>query len=585
MRRRKRASARVEDGPLVAGELEIRADQFQAFVRATQHRPHAARVRGAPAAGAGRGQGPPARGDLPGGVGLRDGPRRPFGRRVHPQGPPEAREGLAATGTTSTRTSASATASTRSRATTRTDPPLVPEAPDLAEPRSPPSPRSLGPSRGALRVTRRRTDRDCHTSPPPCRATSELPWSSLPWPSLPSPSSSPGRAMTTSPILGHHHPGADRAETDTGDRLAAAQPPRPSPPTPPVTRIAINGGMVAGESRRSRSTKGDTVRIVVTARRARRDPPARLRHRAQGGARAARPLPLQGQRRGRVRDREPRGRGRRPGAARRPPASSHLRDPASPTGSSPVPTSRSPSGCSAGPPRWCWWSPSSRSPCCGPSRELERERWRPLPGALGRVLAQPAGRDRCAGRSASRCSGSSSTPGCAGTQSAAGKLRADLRLRDLLARRSCRPACCSATSSRPSTPGARSGARWAGSPRGPRAATCPRRSPIPSASATGRRRRASSPSRCIELVASNGDQPETLAIATLVYSALTFVAMALYGVETLDRARRGLLGLLQPLLAPVARSRRATRVVGLRRAAVGAARAQGRRRAPCRCWP
>src|SRR5918992_82946 len=34
VRRRKRASARVETGPLVAGELEIRADQFQAFVRA-----------------------------------------------------------------------------------------------------------------------------------------------------------------------------------------------------------------------------------------------------------------------------------------------------------------------------------------------------------------------------------------------------------------------------------------------------------------------------------------------------------------------------------------------------------------------
>jgi DNA-binding response OmpR family regulator len=32
VRRRKRASERVETGPLVAGELEIRADQFQAFV-------------------------------------------------------------------------------------------------------------------------------------------------------------------------------------------------------------------------------------------------------------------------------------------------------------------------------------------------------------------------------------------------------------------------------------------------------------------------------------------------------------------------------------------------------------------------
>jgi DNA-binding response OmpR family regulator len=33
IRRRKRASARVESGPLMAGELEIRADQFQAFAR------------------------------------------------------------------------------------------------------------------------------------------------------------------------------------------------------------------------------------------------------------------------------------------------------------------------------------------------------------------------------------------------------------------------------------------------------------------------------------------------------------------------------------------------------------------------
>jgi len=33
VRRRKQASARVDTGPLVAGELEIRADQFQAFAR------------------------------------------------------------------------------------------------------------------------------------------------------------------------------------------------------------------------------------------------------------------------------------------------------------------------------------------------------------------------------------------------------------------------------------------------------------------------------------------------------------------------------------------------------------------------
>ena len=35
----------------------------------------------------------------------------------------------------------------------------------------------------------------------------------------------------------------------------------------------------------------------------------------------------------------------------------------------------------------------------------------------------------------------------------------------------------------------------------------------------------------LELVRSGGDQPNTVAVATLVYSALTFIAMALYGVE------------------------------------------------------
>jgi DNA-binding response OmpR family regulator len=35
VRRRKRAAARPETGPLVAGEIEVRADQFQAFVRTT----------------------------------------------------------------------------------------------------------------------------------------------------------------------------------------------------------------------------------------------------------------------------------------------------------------------------------------------------------------------------------------------------------------------------------------------------------------------------------------------------------------------------------------------------------------------
>ena len=36
----------------------------------------------------------------------------------------------------------------------------------------------------------------------------------------------------------------------------------------------------------------------------------------------------------------------------------------------------------------------------------------------------------------------------------------------------------------------------------------------------------------MELVVANGDQPQTVAIATLVYSAVTFVAMALFGVDS-----------------------------------------------------
>ena len=56
VRRRKRAAARTDVGPMVAGELEIRADQYQAFVSGAEHRPHAPRVRAAAAARRGHGQ-------------------------------------------------------------------------------------------------------------------------------------------------------------------------------------------------------------------------------------------------------------------------------------------------------------------------------------------------------------------------------------------------------------------------------------------------------------------------------------------------------------------------------------------------
>ena len=72
----------------------------------------------------------------------------------------------------------------------------------------------------------------------------------------------------------------------------------------------------------------------------------------------------------------------------------------------------------------------------------------------------------------------------------------------------------------------------------------------------------------MELVASNGDKPESLAIAALVYSALTFIAMALYGVERwIDRgeAFSVYFNLFSRLSAVETRERDGTREVGLRR--------------------
>ena len=91
-RRRKRGQATAEAGPLVAGELEIRPDQFQAYVVGTEPQPHPPRVRVAPQPRRGKRQGARARGDLSAGLGLHDGPRRPLRRRLHPQASLEAPE-------------------------------------------------------------------------------------------------------------------------------------------------------------------------------------------------------------------------------------------------------------------------------------------------------------------------------------------------------------------------------------------------------------------------------------------------------------------------------------------------------------
>jgi hypothetical protein len=68
----------------------------------------------------------------------------------------------------------------------------------------------------------------------------------------------------------------------------------------------------------------------------------------------------------------------------------------------------------------------------------------------------------------------------------------------------------------------------------------------------------------MELVASNGDRPENLAIATLVYSALTFVAMALYGVETWI-SRGEAFSVYFNLFSRISPIETRDRVVGLRR--------------------
>jgi hypothetical protein len=74
----------------------------------------------------------------------------------------------------------------------------------------------------------------------------------------------------------------------------------------------------------------------------------------------------------------------------------------------------------------------------------------------------------------------------------------------------------------------------------------------------------------MELVASNGDQPESLAIATLIYSALTFVAMALYGVETWS-SRGEAFSVYFNLFSRLSPVETRDRVVGLRRPLSGLA--------------
>ena len=95
LRRRRAGEMPVHDEPIIDGELAIRPDRFDAYVgdEAAGALPQGVRA-ALPAGGGGR-AGAPARGRLPAGVGLSDGPGRPLRRRVRAQAAPEARAHLA----------------------------------------------------------------------------------------------------------------------------------------------------------------------------------------------------------------------------------------------------------------------------------------------------------------------------------------------------------------------------------------------------------------------------------------------------------------------------------------------------------
>ena len=95
VRRRSLHDPRADQAPLSVGGLAVRPDRFQAFageVSADLTRREFELIQ---LLAEREGQVLAARGDLRARVGLRDGPRRPLGRRVRAQAAPEAREGLA----------------------------------------------------------------------------------------------------------------------------------------------------------------------------------------------------------------------------------------------------------------------------------------------------------------------------------------------------------------------------------------------------------------------------------------------------------------------------------------------------------
>ncbi len=90
VRRRKRAVSQRRRRPDGRRRARGAGRPVPGLRQRPEHRPHPPRVRAAAAAGRGARPGDRARGHLPEGLGLRDGPRRPLRGRVRPQAAPEA---------------------------------------------------------------------------------------------------------------------------------------------------------------------------------------------------------------------------------------------------------------------------------------------------------------------------------------------------------------------------------------------------------------------------------------------------------------------------------------------------------------
>ena len=333
-------------------------------------------------------------------------------------------------------------------------------------------------------------------------------------------------------------PAAPAAETDSG-RAGRRPSPRPRPrprPRRPRWRSPCATTRWRAARKRIEVEKGDTVRLLV-----RSDAQDEIHVHGydlygETGPGQAGALQVQGEARGRVRDRGAPG---RPTAgldpADRPPRG-HPRlivdAPSSPTASAEAgPTCRSPSTCSSTARRWCSWCRSWRSRCCGPSPSCRSRRFRPLPPRVLGGPAERAGRRSCAVRSACSCSGWWSGRGLTGVQTSTanfaptfvyvifwlGLVPVSVVFGDVF--RAFNPWRAIGTAGL--VGGAHRGAR----------ARCP--APLSYPERLGRWPAAAGifAFATLELVSSNGDQPETVAIAALVYSAATFVAMALYGVE------------------------------------------------------